>query len=190
MDRVGPLWAAFKNVAIVFSFIVTFALVMVLLLLVVVGWYVSPDVADLRGGTLCPLVADVNRLVTDLDNAVIERTITISQALPVAFQLPVEQNTNVVLTGAVTLQRPTTFTFPAGGGQINGTVAMSLPRGQQLPVHLVMTVPVSTSLPVHMDVPVTIPLKETDLGPVVGRLKELLFPWTARLGKALRCSAP
>jgi hypothetical protein len=189
MERLGTLWTAFEKIAIVFSFVVCFALVMVLLLLGMGVLTIAPALPSLRTDTACPLIADINGLVTDLDNAVITRTISISRSIPVVFNLPLNQNTNVVLTGPVTLQRPTSFTLPAGGGRINGSVTMTLPKGQQLPVHLAMTVPVSQSLPVQMDVPVRIPLNETDLGPVVAKLKALLFPWTTKLGDMLKCPA-
>jgi hypothetical protein len=53
-----------------------------------------------------------------------------------------------------------------------------------------MTVPVSHTLPVQMDVSVAIPLKETDLGPVIDQLKELLFPYLDRINALLACPVP
>ena len=58
-----------------------------------------------------------------------------------------------------------------------------------MPIHLVVTVPISHSLPVEMDVPVEIPLKDTDLGPITGQLKALAHPYTIYLDKALNCSS-
>jgi len=190
MERLEILWRAFEKIAIVFSFVVSFVLVMILLLLGISLLTIAPALSEMRTNTACPLIADINNLVSDLDNAVITRTIAISKTIPVVFDLEVSKNTEVVLTAPVTLQRPTSFTFPAGGGQINGSVTMALPKGQKLPIRLGMTVPVSETVPVHMDVPVRIPLNETDLGPVVAKLKDLLFPWTTKLGDVLKCSEP
>ncbi len=190
MKRSEALWLAFEKFAIFFSFMVAFILVMVLLVAAFVVWRGMPMIQSLRTDLACPLIADVNGLVTDLDNAVITRTIHISQTIPVRFDLELDKNLNVRLTQGVPLNRPTTFTLPAGGGQINGTVHLNLPKGQSLPVHMRMTVPVDQNLPVEMDVPVTIPLKETELGPVTAKLKALLTPYMDLLGDALQCSAP
>jgi len=190
MERLETLWSAFEKIAVLFSFAVCFVLVMVLFLLAIGVLTIAPALPGLRDGTACPLIADINSLVDDLENAVITRTIPISQTIPVVFDLPLNQATNVVLTDAVTLNRPTSFTLPAGGGYINGQVSMTLPKGQRLPVQLAMTVPVRQNLPVQMNVDVRIPLKETDLGPIVAKLKSLLSPWMDLLGDTLRCPAP
>jgi hypothetical protein len=190
MKRSEALWLAFEKFAIFFSFMVTFILVMVLLVAAFALWQGLPQLEALRADVACPLIADVNGLVTDLDNAVITRTIHISQTIPVRFALDLDKNLDVQLTQGVQLNRPTSFTLPAGGGRINGTVSLVLPKGQNLPVHMQMTVPVDKELPVEMDVPVTIPLKETDLGPVTAKLKDLLTPWMDLLGNTLKCPAP
>ena len=41
-----------------------------------------------------------------------------------------------------------------------------------------------------MEVPVSIPLKETDLGAVTGELKDILTPYTKLLSDLLRCPKP
>jgi hypothetical protein len=55
-------------------------------------------------------------------------------------------------------------------------VSLQLPPGTRLPVHLEMTVPVSNSIPVVFDQPVSIPLAEKGLGPVVAKLRAALGP--------------
>jgi hypothetical protein len=190
MKRSEALWLAFEKFAIFFSFMVAFVLVMVLLVAGFAIWQSLPLFQSLRTNLACPLIADVNGLVTDLDNATITRTIHISQTIPVQFALYLDKNLNVRLTQGVQINRPTSFTFPAGGGRINGTVSLVLPKGQTLPIHMQMTVPVDQQLPVEMDVPVSIPLKETELGPITGRLKDLLLPYMDLLGNVLHCAGP
>ncbi|MGD2206263.1 MAG: hypothetical protein PVH17_05745 [Anaerolineae bacterium] len=190
MTRGEALWLAFEKFAIFFSFTVAFILVMVLLVTAFVTWQMWPTLQALRSDVACPMVADVNSLVDDFDNAVITQTIHINQTIPVRFELPLDESLNVQLTQGVKLNRPTTFTLPAGGGQINGRVTLVLPKGQNLPVHMSILVPVDQQLPVEMDVPVTIPLKETELGSVTGRLKDLLTPYMDLLDKTLACSTP
>lgn len=190
MKRLELVWLAFEKFAIFFSFVVTFILLMIVLVLAYTTWRVLPTLYVLRDDVACPLIADVNGLVDDLEGAVITRTIPISQTIPVRFNLPLDKNLNVRLTQGVKLNRPTTFTLPSGGGQINGSVYLVLPKGQNLPVHMATTVEVSQTLPVEMDVQVAIPLRETELGPVIDKLAELLLPYMDLLDQTLKCSGP
>jgi hypothetical protein len=176
MRRSEILWLAFEKFAIFFSFAVTFSLVMALILLAFGVWTVLPALQSLKDGLACETIVGLNTLVDDFEDAVITRTIHISQTIPVRFDLPLERSLTVKLTKDVPVNRPATFVLPAGGGQINGTVYMMLPTGQNLPIRMSLTVPVDKQLPVEMDVPVSIPLKETDLGNVIAQLRKLLEP--------------
>jgi len=189
MERLETIWLAFEKFAIFFSFVITFFLVMVLLLMGIGLWRVAPSLPGLRDGTLCPLIARIDGLVYDFDSAVINKTIYISQTIPVEFNLPLNQSTQVELTQNVPLNRSATFVLPSGGGRINGTVSLALPAGMDLPIQLNLTVPVRQNLPIAMEVPVSIPLKETDLGAVTGELVDILTPYTKLLGDLLRCPA-
>lgn len=189
MGRFETIWLAFEKFAIFFSFVVTMTLVVILLLLGIGVWRVAPSLPGLRDGALCPLIARVEGLVYDFDSAVINKTIYISQTIPVEFDLPLNQNTSVQLTQSVPLNRSATFVLPGGGGRINGTVSLALPDGMDLPIQLGLTVPVRQQLPIQMQVPVSIPLKETDLGAVTGELVDILTPYTKLLGDLLHCPA-
>jgi len=188
MKRSEILWLAFEKFAIFFSFVVTFILVMILLVAVFVLWQQLPALQSLKEGLACDTITGLNKLVDDFEGAVITRTIHISQTIPVRFALPLDQSINVQLTQNVPLNRPATMVLPGGGGRINGTVYLELPKGQNLPVHMRMTVPVNQQLPVQMDVPVSIPLRETELGAVIQQLKKLLEPLQLKkLEKTLKC---
>ncbi len=191
MKRWEILWLAFEKFAIVFSFAVTFTLVILLLAVAIGVWQQRSLLESLRAGLACDTVTGLNAVLDDFENAVITRTVFISQNIPVQFEQPLDKSLDVDLTENVSLSRPTTFLFPAGGGQINGTVYLELPEGQVLPIHMSTSVEVSQTLPVQMDVAVAIPLKETELGLVIGRLKELLAPLQLeKLEQTLRCGAP
>ena len=97
--------------------------------------------------------------------------------IPVIFDLPLNQTTDVVLTEDVPLFANATFTLPGGGGQINGRVDIVLPRDLVLPVRLDMTVPVNTTIPVRLPVDVEIPLNETQLHDPFTNLRDLLEPY-------------
>jgi hypothetical protein len=176
MKRSEILWLAFEKFAIFFSFAVTFTLVIAVLVLGWALWQTYPLFDAMADGLVCDTVTGVNDLLNDFEDAVITQTIAISQTIPVQFDLPLNQKLTVNLTDNVPLSRPATYVLPAGGGQINGTVYLQLPRGQKLPVRMQTIVPVDQQLPVQMVVPVSIPLKETELGAVIAELRELLKP--------------
>ena len=191
MKRWEILWLAFEKFAIIFSFAVTFTLVIFLQAAAVGIWQQRSLLESLRAGLACDTVTGLNTMLDDFENAVITRTIPISQTIPVQFNQPLDKDLNVELTDYVSISRPTSFVFPSGGGQINGTVYMELPEGQVLPVHMRTSVEVSQTLPVQMNVAVAIPLKETELGIVIRQLKELLAPLQlGQLEQTLRCSPP
>jgi hypothetical protein len=176
MKRSEILWLAFEKFAIFFSFAVTFSLVIAGLVLGYALWQTYPVFDAMANGLVCDTVIGVNDLLNNFEDAVITQTIYISQTIPVQFDLPLNQKLTVNLTDNVPLSRPATYVLPAGGGQINGTVYLQLPRGQKLPVRMQTIVPVDQQLPVEMVVPVSIPLKETELGAVIAELRDLLKP--------------
>jgi hypothetical protein len=195
-DR-GTLWNAFKNVAIVFSFVVNLVLVLLVLVLAIPGLRTA---FALKTGLVEPLVNDLDGAFVGLGDATIKTTVQIDEsipiqfdlpldeALPISFDLPISQNTTVVLQAPVALNEQATFTFPNGGGQIHGRVTLSLPAGMALPVQLNMVVPVNQTVPVQLDVPVDqnvpiqmevpveIALGESGLDPVVDELRGALEP--------------
>ncbi|NLS77211.1 MAG: hypothetical protein GXY76_08130 [Chloroflexi bacterium] len=182
MDRLKPWWKAFKNLAIVFSFVVNLALVTVLLAVAEPGlWFAM----DLKTKVLQPTLANLDNAIQGLSRAQLHTTMEVSaplpvsfnlpldqqvpvaftlpldQAMPVAFDLSIEQDTAVVLQQAVPLRLPAQFVLAGGGGAFNGSVSFTLPAGLVLPVRLSLTVPVSQTIPLRMDIPVSasIPLK-------------------------------
>ncbi len=169
-----PLWNAFKNIAIVFSFIVNIILVMVLLLAPEPLFMAKSQVAE-------PLLLDLDSAFAALGETRIESTVYITDTMPVVFDLPLAQNTNVVLVEAVPLQAPATFVLPGGGGAIHGTVQLALPQGMALPVALNLMVPVSTTVPVVMQVPVEIPLAKAGMAPAIEQLRAVFSPVTGML---------
>jgi hypothetical protein len=197
MERLKRFWNAFKDIATIFSFVVNFVLVVLLL---VVSIPALRTVFALKTGTVEPLLSDLDAAFVGLGEATIDTTIQIDesipiqfdlpldQPLPIDFPLPIEQPTVVVLAAPVPLNLPARFNLPGGGGVINGSVSLSLPVGLHLPLHLNMTVPVSQTIPVRMNVPVnqTVPIQmavpvhiklgEAGLDPAVGELRAVFHP--------------
>lgn len=162
-------WNAFKTVAIIFSFIVNFILVLVLLLSPEPIFMTKNEVAE-------PLLLNLDSAFAALGDTKIESTVNIEDTMPVVFDLPLAQNTNVVLVQPVPIEAPATFVWPAGGGAIHGRVQLVLPEGQVLPVSLNLMVPVSTTVPVVMEVPVEIPLAEAGMAPAIEQLRAVFRP--------------
>jgi hypothetical protein len=198
MERIKNFWDAFKDIAILFSFVVNFILVIVLLVVTIPALKM---VFDLKTGLVEPLLSDLDSAFVGLGEASVNTTVQIneqipiqfelplSQTMPINFQLPLNQTTNVVLQQSVPLYGlPAQFNLPGGGGVINGYVSLSLPAGMALPVSLNMIVPVSQTIPVQMNVPVnqTVPIQmavpvhitlgEAGLDPVVSELRGALQP--------------
>ncbi len=198
MEWLKHLWNAFKNVAIIFSFAVSFVLVVLLLVMSVPALRAA---LALKTGMVEPLLNDLDAAFVGLSEATIDTkvqvegepvninfTLPLSRTLPIDFELSIEQNTVVALQQPVPLNLPAQFNLPGGGGTINGYVSLSLPAGMRLPVHLSMVVPVSQTIPVRMNVPVnqTIPISMTvpvrielgqaGLGPAVQELRGVFRP--------------
>jgi hypothetical protein len=198
LGRLKRFWGAFRDIAILFSFVTNFVLVVVLL---VVSIPALQTVFTLKTELVEPLLNNLDAAFLGLGEATIDTTVQIDEPIPIQFDLPldellqitfdltIEQDTTVVLQQAVPLYgMPAQFNLPGGGGVINGNVSLALPVGLQLPIHLSMVVPVSQTIPVRLNVPVneTIPIQmtvpvhitlgEAGLGPVVDQLRGALQP--------------
>ncbi|MGC9469090.1 MAG: hypothetical protein ACP5HS_10900 [Anaerolineae bacterium] len=168
------LWKAFKNFAIIFSFITNFILVLILVLLLSHAgtlFQVKSQVAE-------PLLLDLDQAVVALGQTTIASTVQVTDTVPLAFTLPLEQDTDAVLSKPVPLSVPAMFVLPGGAGSLNGTVTFQLPEGQTLPVALSMSLPVSTTIPVEIEAPVEIQLAEAGLAPAIEQLRAVLRPVT------------
>lgn len=193
-DTIRNAWGAFANIAILFSFVVNLILVVVLFVMI------SP-LFQFKSGMIEPLLYDLDRAFMGLGETDIETIVAVDQLagikfdlpldqpLDLDFDLPINQETVVVLTQAVPLSNVSArFNLPGGGGQINGSVSLSLPAGMQLPIRLEMAVPVETTIPVQMTVPVSqsvqvemeipveIQLGDSGLDPAVQELRDVFVP--------------
>ena len=166
----GKPWMAFKTFAIIFSFIVNAVLLLVLLI-------AAPLILPIVNDVARPIVSGLNESFVDMGEANISRTIEVNDTIPIAFTLPLNTETQVVLVDNVALSGvPTTFNLPGGGGSINGSVTLVLPKGLVLPVSLSLDVPVDQEIDVSLAVDVDIPLAETELGAPFNRLQSLFGP--------------
>ena len=165
-------WGAFKNIAILFSFMVNFITVLVLLIVVLA-------ILPLKQVFISPIMGQVWGELQSLDNAKIETTVKINQQVPIAFPVNVHESpTTVRLTAPVSIAMPARYVFPGGGGAINGTVTVVMPAGTRLPVVIEdLTIPISQKIPIVFDQPVTIYLRDTELHNNIGNFQGLLRPF-------------
>jgi len=186
MDSVRRLWSAFKDIAIVFSFIVN--VILLLVVFVLLTQYVV--IKDQVGG----LVTGLDHSFASLGEATISTTIPINQQLPVKFDLPVKfvlplsQDTTVTTVAPTPIN--TTVNLSLGQfGRINAPVTLNLPTGTQLRVRLNLNIPVSTTVGVNQSIPVNfnqsaqIKLGPSGLNPVVAQLRGVVSPYVVLMQK-------
>ena len=175
-------WEAFKNFAIVFSFVVNLILVIVLAGLLVY-------IFDIKRGVAEPLLGGLYNGFVQMDEAHITTTIPVNTTIAVNdkvtadFILPLQQTTNVVLAES-TLITGASVTINGGILQLtNAPTTIVLPKGTVLPIILDLSVPVKQDIPVILNIPVSIPvavdipLQQTDLHRPFTNLRDLFAPY-------------
>ncbi len=111
-----------------------------------------------------------------MDQAHIQTNITVEDTIPIDFNLPINQETTVVLTQDTSINGAT-VSLNTGGVSINSLANIILPAGTTLPIRLEMNVPVTTKVPIKLNVPVDIALDNTDLHkPFIG-LQKVVAPF-------------
>jgi hypothetical protein len=127
-------------------------------------------------------VTMVNKLLSGLytnfekmDRATIETVIPVDAQIPLDITVPVQTTTQITLSETVNIPNAQVV-INTGGLNINSTARVTLPAGTPLTVNLNFDLPVQDTIPVHLDVPVKIPMTETELHePFVG-LQDVVRP--------------
>jgi len=134
---------------------------------------VRASISDMGAGLLGGLYSNFEKM----DRAHITRTIPVQATIPVRFDLPINQQTNVVLSQDVTIDNALVTVRTGGLNITRALTTIVLPQGTNLPIVLNLTVPVDTTVPVALNVEVDIPLSETQLhDPFVG-LRQVVEPF-------------
>jgi hypothetical protein len=168
---------AFWTIASIMSITVNIILLAVLLVLLQMlgriqelSIYGTDQVSGLLGGLYTNFVK--------MDQASIRTSIHVEKEIPVQFSLNVSGPTNVTLSQPVTI-RGATVGVQTGGLTIrDANATIILPAGVVLPINIEnLVVPVDQKVPAVLDVPVDIPLNQTELHePFVG-LQKVVEPW-------------
>ena len=165
----GP---AFWTVTGVISLVVNGVLIAILLITLRLLGGVQSTKADAFSGLLGGLYSNFEKM----DRAHIVTDIQVSSAIPVKFDLRLNQPTTVTLSQDAIIENALVTVQTGGLNITQARTTIVLPQGTILPILLDLTVPVDTSIPISLNVPVDIPLAETDLHePFVG-LREVIKP--------------
>lgn len=165
----GKILPAFWTVASALSLAVNIVLIIALILMGRELFVLKALVGDqLLGGLYENFIY--------MDQAHIQTTISVVDNIPINFNLPISQDTVVVLTQNTPINGAN-VRINTGGMMINSAANIVLPAGTNLPVHLELNVPVTTTVPVKINVPVDIPLEQTQLHkPFIG-LQQVVAPF-------------
>jgi hypothetical protein len=167
-------WPPFWTIASVLSMFVNIVLIIALLVLL-------PNVKKLDANNMVglggKLLGDLYTNFEKMDRAHITTTIPVESTIPVKFDLQLNQQTNVVLSQAVTINNALVTVKTGGLNITNALTTIVLPEGTILPIYLNLTVPVDTTVPVAMNVEVDIPMAQTQLHEPFFGLQEAVKPF-------------
>ncbi len=177
-SRASIFGPRFWTIASIISLTINGILAIVLIVLLLMVNRMGMDISRLQslGNDLMELPGGLYENFEKMDRASIQTNVEVETEIPVKFDLQLNQETNVVLSQDVTITnaRVTVNTGGLNIAQANTTIV--LPQGTTLPVFLSLTVPVDTRVPVILNVPVNIPLSQTQLNePFVG-LQQVIQP--------------
>jgi hypothetical protein len=175
--RQGKILPIFWTIASIFSLVINVILVIVVIIL-------ASQLFNIKNLIQVQLVDGFYQNFVKMDEAHIMTTIqvndaiTLNDSIPVVFDLPLKQGTEIVLTKDTPIKKATvvlngqpvpTDIVLKEGTRMSIALDMVIPVNQQVPV--VMTVPVK------LTVPVDIPLVKTELHEPFAGLQDLVAPY-------------
>lgn len=173
-SRIGPI---FWTIASVISLLVNIGTVIVLLVVVqMLGG--TKATLDLVQGQATGLLGGLYHNFVKMDAASIITTIHVEKEIPVQFSLNVSGPTDVTLTQDVVISGALVTVETGGLNIVNARARIVLPQGTVLPINIQnLVVPVDQKVLAVLDVPVNIPLNQTELHePFVG-LQKVVEPF-------------
>ncbi|MBK9007091.1 MAG: hypothetical protein CNIPEHKO_03470 [Anaerolineales bacterium] len=170
---------AFWTFTGILSLIVNIVLIAILLVALRLLGALQLTANDQFSGVLGGLYLNFVRM----DEATISTNIPVNAAIPLDIVVPVKTTTRIVLADATTINNAHVV-INTGGVDIDADAVVTLPAGTPLNVILDFPLPVKTDpnnnqiqVPISLNVPVDIPLKDTQLHePFVG-LQEVVKPY-------------
>jgi hypothetical protein len=177
---------AFWTIASILSMAVNIILIIILLL----AWQLLNRMGSVQGvqSTAMNRATDVLGGLYDnfvrMDQANIRTNIHVEKDIPVQFSLQVSGPSNVILSAPVRITGARVWVQTGGLTITNADATILLPQGVVLPINIEnLVVPVDQKVPAVLDVPVDIPLSQTELHePFVG-LREVVEPYYCLIQK-------
>jgi len=165
---------AFWTIASVISLTVNVILIIILLITFQMLGAILTTTDDKITGLLGGLYTNFVKM----DQASIRTNIHVEKEIPVQFSLNVSGPTNVTLSQDVTINGALVTVATGGLNIANARATIVLPQNTILPINIEnLVVPVDQKVLAVLDVPVDIPLNQTELHePFVG-LQQVVKPW-------------
>lgn len=173
----SPRWRwkflpAFWTIASVMSFTVNIVMLIVILLLFMNRGSVSNVATDQANQLLGGLYSNFVKM----DQASITTNIPVDANIPLNIVVPVQATTRITLAESATIPNAH-VRINTGAMIIDANAIVTLPANTPLTVNLDFPLTVQNTIPIHLDVPVNIPLSQTQLHePFVG-LQKVVEPW-------------
>ena len=175
-SRIGPI---FWTIASVISLLVNIGTVVVLIVVVQLLGGTKATLAFAQGQANGLLGGLYNNFVK-MDAASIKTTIAVDANIPLNIIVPVQTTTQITIAEAAVIPNAH-VRINTGSLNIDANAQVTLPAGTPLTVKLDFPLTVQNSIPIHLDVPVNIPLKDTELHePFVG-LQKVVEPYFCML---------
>jgi hypothetical protein len=163
---------AFWTIASVISLTVNIILIIILLITFQMLGAILTTTDDKISGLLGGLYTNFVKM----DQATIATNIPVDATVPLNIVVPVQATTRITLAESVVIP-DAHVRINTGGLSIDADAVVTLPANTPLTVNLDFPLNVQNSIPVHLDVPVNIPLDQTELHePFVG-LQQVVEPW-------------
>jgi hypothetical protein len=163
---------AFWTIASVISLTVNIILIIILLITFQMFGAILSTTDDKISGLLDGLYTNFVKM----DQATIATNIPVDATVPLNIVVPVQTTTRITLAESVVIPNAH-VRINTGGLSIDADAVVTLPANTPLTVTLDFPLNVQNSIPVHLDVPVNIPLEQTELHePFVG-LQQVVKPW-------------
>jgi len=163
---------AFWTIASVISLTVNLVLIIILLIVFQMLGAIQNTAGDQVSGLLGGLYTNFVKM----DQATIAANIPVDATIPLNIGVPVQATTRITLAESAVIPNAH-VRINTGEVNIDANAVVTLPANTPLTVTLDFPLNVQNSIPIHLDVPVNIPLSQTQLHePFVG-LQQVVKPW-------------
>jgi hypothetical protein len=163
---------AFWTIASVISLIVN----VILFTLLLIAFRMLGDIRTTTEDQVSGLLGGLYENFVRMEEATINRTIPVDANIPINIMVPI-QNVPITLSQPADIRNVRVVIDMPGFHLDSPRTRVILPAGTPLVVNFNSPLPVSDTIPVHLDVPVNIPLRETQLREPFQGLQQVVRPW-------------